>query len=185
MRNKTIISWFNILSIVILETLSIFLITLLDPNDDKYIAQLIALIVCAILYPIFLNDYYFCTTLAEDTITFKHKFTGNKQQIQVGSINRFVIDVATIEVNAHGWLIVYANQQKGQILGVGNAALLALLKSYPHIRVVIKKITLQLSRRVAKYLVKHKRTTRHQCEELCEYYHLPKSLLEQSESENN
>lgn len=183
---KIIISWFNILSIVILETLSIFLITLLDPNDDKYIAQLIALIVCAILYLIFLNDYYFCTTLAEDTITFKHKFTGNKQQIQVGRINRFVIDVATLEPKApHGWLIVYANQQKGQILGIGNNVIMSLLKMYPHIPVVLKYFNTQLSRKTAKYLVKHGKVSRHICEELCKFYHLPNKLLEQADDENN
>jgi len=182
---KIIISWFNILSIVILETLSIFLITLLDPNDDKYIAQLIALIVCAILYPIFLNDYYFCTTLAEDTISFKHKFTGKKQHIQVGYINRFVIDVATIDNPTQSWLIVYANQQKGQILGIGNDVIMSLLKMYPHIPVVIKHFNIQLFRGTAKYLVKHKKITRHKCEELCKFYHLSPKLLEQNDDESN
>ena len=185
MKKKVIISWFNILFLVLLAALCIFLITLLDPNDDKYIAQLIALIVCTILYPIFLNDYYFCTTLAEDTITFKHKFTGNKKQIQVGSINRFVIDVATIEVKTHGWLIVYANQQKGQILGIGNNVIMSLLKMYPHIPVVLKYFNTQLSRRTAKYLIKHGKVSRHKCEELCKFYHLSPKLLKQTDNENN
>ncbi len=156
-----------------------------DTTAENYVASVIIFSFIVVTFPVFSNDYFFCTVLTQNEIFFKHKYTGKKQCVQVGSINRFVVDVASIDKTTQSWLIVYANQQKGQILGVGNAALLALLKSYPHIQVVIKKFTLQLSRRVAKYLVKHKRTTRHQCEELCEYYHLPKSLLKQSESENN
>ena len=182
---KIIISWFNILFFLILEALGIFLITALEPTADKYIVQVIALTVGLIINLFAINDFYFCTILTKDTIAFKYKFTGSKQQIQVGRINRFVIDVATIDNPTQGWLIVYANQQKGQILGIGNNVIMSLLKMYPHIPVVLKYFNIQLSRRTAKYLVKHGKVSRHKCEELCKFYHLSPKLLEQTDDENN
>lgn len=185
MKKKVLISWLHMLGFFILESLTIFLIIVIDSSVDKYIAKLVALTIAAIAYPIFSNHYYFCTVLTQNTITFKYRYTGKKHQIQVGRINRFVIDVATIDNPTQSWLIVYANQQKGQILGIGNNVIMSLLKMYPHIPVVLKYFNIQLSRRTAKYLVKHRKVTRHKCEELCKFYHLSPKLLEQTDDENN
>ncbi|MBQ2711543.1 MAG: hypothetical protein IJD47_06330 [Clostridia bacterium] len=176
MKKKVIISWFNILFLALLAALCILLITLLDPNDDKYIAQVIVLTVCAILYLIFINGQYFCTTLTKDTITFQHKLIGSNQQIPVRCISRFVIKVDYIK-NSGRWLIVYANQQNGQILGVGNNVIISLLKTYPYIPVVLMNFRYHMSRRTAKYLVRHLKVTGSKLKELCEFYHLsPKSF---------
>jgi hypothetical protein len=185
MKKKVIISWFNILACASLEGLTIFILLTLDYSSYKVIVELIIFLVVAVTFLKAMSDFYFCTILAKDTITFKYKFTGIKQKIQVGRINRFVIDVATIDNPTQGWLIVYANQQKGQILGIGNNVIMSLLKMYPHIPVVLKYFNIQLSRRTAKYLVKHRKVTRHKCEELCKFYHLPNKLLEQADGGNN
>jgi hypothetical protein len=141
--------------------------------------------VCAIFYIVFINTFYFCTTLTKDAITFQHKLTGSKQQIPVTCISRFVINVDSIKNGGRWWLVVYANQQNGQILGIGNNVILSLLKTYPHIPVVLKHFNMQLARRTAKYLVKHGKVSRHKCEELCKFYHLSPKLLEQTDDENN
>ena len=181
MKKKVIISWFNILVLVIFAALCVLLITLLDPNDDKYIAQVIVFTVCAIFYIVFINTFYFCTTLTKDAITFQHKLTGSKQQIPVRCISRFVINVDSIKNGGRWWLVVYANQQNGQILGIGNNVILSLLKTYPHIPVVLMDYKHQLARRTAKYLVEHAKVTGRKCKELCKLYKLSPQSLKQTD----
>lgn len=185
MNKKVIISWLSMLGFLLFEIAWFILFFPFDTNSDNYLASMIFCIVMMIIIPILSNDYYFCTILTQNTITFKHRYTGKKQQIQVGRINRFVIDVATIDNPTQSWLIVYANQKKGQILGTGNNVIMSLLKTYPYIPVVLKDFSIQLARRTAKYLVKHRKVTRHKCEELCKFYHLSPKLLEQTDDENN
>ncbi|MBQ2710938.1 MAG: hypothetical protein IJF66_03230 [Clostridia bacterium] len=182
---KVIFSWLYILGFLLFEIAVFILFFPFNTDNDNYIASMIFWLVLTIIVSILSNNFYFCTVLTRETITFQHKYTGKKQHIQVGYINRFVIDVATIDNPTQSWLIVYANQQKGQILGIGNDVIMSLLKMYPHIPVVIKHFNIQLFRGTAKYLVKHKKVTRHKCEELCKFYHLSPKLLEQTDDESN
>lgn len=129
------------------------------------------------------------SVLTDETITFRYVALGIKQTYQVSAINRFVVDKVHVLGGSGKWdlyLTIFANKTKGTntkgiILGVGNYALMKLMKRYPTIKVVVYDCCIPyyitLSRRTAKYLVKHKKVAPYMCEQLCEHYHISKKYL--------
>ena len=163
------------------------LICIDDISPTGQTISIITIVIGLIVYLLVMNEFFACSILTENTILFKHRMTGKKQSFPVGKLNKLVVDVDNLDQRKQNFLIIYANKKGGQVLGIGNGPLMALMKHYPHIPVVIKffEVPFTLSRRTAKYIVKHQKTSKFKCKQLCEYYHLPKKLLEQADGENN
>ena len=136
------------------------------------------------------------SVLTDETITFRYVALGIKQTYQVKDINKFVVDKVHILGGNTKWdryLTIFANKTKGTNtkgikLGVGNYALMKLMKRYPTIKVVVYDCCIPyyitLSRRTAKYLVKHKKVDPYMCEQLCEHYHISKKYLSNDTNSN-
>lgn len=163
-------------------------ILVLCTDDTSSTGRAISIIVLCfglVMYIIMMNEFFMLSVLTEETVCFKHRIMGKKQFFPVEKINKFVVDFGIIDRHNELHMIVYANNRRGQILGVGNAALMALMKYYPHVPIVLKDIHWLLMRSTAKYIVKHQKTSKFKCKQLCEYYHLPKKLLEYTGDSNN
>ena len=186
MKKKVVFNWpiFLISFILMLSLVFMLIIGMNDVSSTGQIIGIIMMIIGFIVYILVMNALFVCSTLTEDSITFQHQFTGKKQTFPVGRVNKFVVDVDSVDHPRLVYVVIYANKKGGQILGAGNNALMALMKCYPHIPVVIKFFEgpITISRRTAKYIVKHQRTSKFKCKQLCEYYHLPKKLLEQDDN---
>lgn len=130
------------------------------------------------------------SVLTDETITFCFGIgrLGIKQTYQVGAINRFVVEELNLTGRKKGWrLTICANNTKGAKLGVGNYAFRQLMKRYPTIKVTIKKCfdyQFALSRRTAKYLVKHKKIAQFKCKQLCERFWISKKYLSNDTDSN-
>ena len=187
MKKKVVFNWFLFLIyFIVMSALASILVVCTD-NISSTARTINIIVLCfgPIIYIILMNEFFMLSVLTEETICFKHRITGKKQFFPVGKINKFVVDFGIIDRRNELHMIVYANNRKGQILGVGNAALMALMKYYPHLPVVIKDIYWMMSRSVAKYIVKHQKTSKFKCKQLCEYYHLSKKLLEYTTDSND
>lgn len=188
MKKKVVSNWkIWLISWLVLAGLSVCMLLLLEGLSDALkVIYVIIMVVSPI--PVFLsmNKFYMRSTLTKDTVTFKVKLTGNNQTFPVGRINRFVVGVGKFEKNKnHAFLMIYANSINGQILGVGNRALKALMKYYPLIPVSLKRCNFMMLRSTAKYLVKNQKVNRHKCVELCKYYHISQKLLPESKNNQN
>ena len=130
------------------------------------------------------------SVLTDETITFCFGIgrLGIKQTYQVGAINRFVVEELNLTGTKKGWrLTICANNTKGAKLGVGNYAFRQLMKRYPTIKVTIKKCfdyQFTISRRTAKYLVKHKKIAQFKCKQLCERFWISKKYLSNDTDSN-
>ena len=130
------------------------------------------------------------SVLTDETITFCFGLgrLGIKQTYQVGAINRFVVEELNLTGTKKGWrLTICANNTKGAKLGVGNYAFRQLMKRYPTIKVTIKKCfdyQFTISRRTAKYLVKHKKIAQFKCKQLCERFWISKKYLSNDTDSN-
>lgn len=180
MKKKVVFNWFVFLIyfIVMGALASILMICTDDISSTGRTIGIIVLCVGLVMYIIMMNEFFMLSVLTEDTVYFKHRITGKKQFFPVGKINRFVVDFDPIDRKNELHMVIYANNKDGQILGVGNAALMALMKYYPHVPVVLKDIHWFMMRSTAKYIVKYQKTSKFKCKKLCEHYHLPKNLLE-------
>lgn len=191
MKKKVVFNWFVFLIyFIVMGALGSILVLCTD--DISSTGRTISIIVLCfgpVMYIIMMNEFFMLSVLTEDTVYFKHRITGKKQFFPVGKINRFVVDFDPIDRKNELHMVIYANNKGGQILGVGNVALMALMKYYPHIPVTLKDIYWLMMRSTAKYIVKHQRTTKFKCKQLCEHYRLPKKLLAQfaktSDEQNN
>ena len=185
MKKKIIICWmfFFVIAIGIIP-ISFLIREIFNPSKyNSIIIFMLSVIIVLGIVP--LNESFSFTKLTEIEIAFKYKFTGKIVKFPVGKINKLVVDFDCISSKRDIHLIIYANSKKGAILGVGNAALMALMKYYPHLPVVLKDIYWMMSRSVAKYIVKHQKTSKFKCKQLCEYYHLSKKLLEYTTDSND
>ena len=156
----------------------------------SYAAHVMTIILVALSFIAVLiswNMYYVRSILTKETITFKHKLTGKNRIVQVGTINRFVVDLnKSKSEDIRATFLVFANNPYGKILGAGNGALKALMKYYPHIPVVIKFFDYtSLFRSTAKYIVKNQRTSKAMCKRLCKYYHISTKLLHEDKCFKN
>lgn len=181
MKKKVFIS--NIPSLFFLLTVITLPMLLAWINFDKENSKLLTtLIVSSSLFAVLIFwvicESFACSILTQENIVFRFRIPGNKQIIQVGEINRFVVCFSKIDRPRQRYLIIRANNKNGPILGLGNSGLMALMKYYPHIPVILKDIDWRMMRATAKYIVKHQKTSKFKCKQLCEYYHLPKRLLE-------
>ena len=128
------------------------------------------------------------SVLTDETITFHFLILGIKQTYQVGAINRFVVELLNLRGGPKGYyLTICANNTKGAKLGVGNYAFRQLMKRYPTIKVTIKNCfdyQFTISRRTAKYLVKHKKIAQFKCKQLCERFWISKKYLSNDTDSN-
>lgn len=179
MKKKVVLYWGFFLVIIVSILLPlVFLIVEICNYSEHSISRIFGLVLIIILSFAALNELYSYTLLTENQIIFKYKLIGKRNSFPVSKVNKFVVDVNCVDDRRAVYLIIYANTQNGQILGIGNAALMALMKYYPHIPVVLKDIDWRMMRGTARYIVKHQKTSKFKCKQLCEYYHLPKKLLE-------
>jgi|GEM_PF-2903132 len=186
MKKKVILYWgfFLVIIVTILLPL-VFLIVEICNFSEHSISRIFGLVFIVILSLAALNELYSYTVLTSNKIIFKYKLIGNRSSFPVGEVNKFIVDVNCVDDRRAVYLIVYANSKNGPILGIGNAALMALMKYYPHIPIVLKDVDWRMMRSTAKYIVKHQKTSKFKCKQLCEYYHLPKKLLEYTGDSNN
>lgn len=188
MKKKVFVS--NIPSLIFFLTVMILPMLLAWINFDKENSKLLStLIVSSSLFAVLIFwvicDSFAYSILTHENIAFGFRIPGKKQTIQVGEINRFVVCFSKIDRPRQRYLIIRANNKNGPILGLGNSVLMALMKYYPHIPVILKDIDWRMMRATAKYIVKHQKTSKFKCKQLCEYYHLPKKLLEYTGDSNN
>ncbi len=186
MKKKVILYWgfFLVIIVAILLPL-VFIIVEICNYSEHSISSIFALGLMMILSVAALNELFSYTIITRDTIVFKYRLIGNRSSFDIGKVNKFVVDVACIDDRRAVYLIVYANNKNGPVLGIGNAALMALMKYCPHIPVVLKDIDWRMMRSTAKYIVKHQKTSKFKCKQLCEYYHLPKKLLDHTNNSDN